>query len=56
MATKYDKKVLPKGQRLGWTPIKDVQHVVVSTITFRGKRVVAKIRKEAVPTDSLLIP
>lgn len=56
MATKDVKKVAPKGQRLGWTPMKDVKHIIVSAVTVRGRRVVIKNVQETVPADSLLIP
>lgn len=56
MATKDVKKITSKGKRLGWTPMKDAQHIAVSTVKVRGKRVVVKNVPETVPEDSLLIP
>ena len=56
MATKALKKNLSKGQRLGWTPIKDAKHVVVSPVLFKGKRVVVTNVRNIVPSSSLLIP
>ena len=55
MATKAEKKIVPKGQRLGWTPIKDAKHVVISSGSFKGRRVVANVRSSEAFT-SLLIP
>ena len=61
MAIKTAKKVIPKGERLGWTPIKDAKHVVMSSVAFKGKRVVgANVRNNNndnnTSSTSLLIP
>lgn len=56
MATKDVKKVTPKGRRLGWTSMKDAQHIVVNAVTVKGKRVVVKDVQEAMSKNSLLVP
>ena len=56
MATKDVKKVIPKGKRLGWTSIKDTQHIAVNAITVRGRKVGVKNVQETVSKNSLLVP
>jgi hypothetical protein len=41
MATQVKKKHIPKGVRLGWTPLKDVQPVKLTPELVKGERVAA---------------
>lgn len=56
MATKTEKKVAPKGQRLGWTAIKDAEPVSLRVVTINGKRAVLKAAQESSSAGSFLIP
>ena len=42
MSQHLDRKKLPKGVRLGWTDMKDVKHVVLTSDVVKGVRVSAK--------------
>ncbi len=58
MATKTLKKITPKGERLGWTPLKEVKPVVITAELMKtGRVVVGNDRNdEASANNSFLIP
>jgi hypothetical protein len=41
MATQVKKKHMPKGVRLGWTPLKEVQPVKLTPELVKGERIAA---------------
>lgn len=58
MATKTLKKITPKGERLGWTPLKEVKPVVITAELMKaGRAIVSNDRNsEASANNSFLIP
>ncbi|MDR3693054.1 hypothetical protein [Mucilaginibacter sp.] len=47
MARKVVKKTISKGERLGWTPLDQVQSVTLASVIVKGKRVNARRRVRA---------
>jgi len=58
MATQVNKKIASKGVRLGWTPIKDVVPVKLTSDLVKGKRLINPANDLAVPSKpkNYLIP
>ncbi|MBB3057813.1 hypothetical protein [Mucilaginibacter gotjawali] len=47
MARKVIKKIVSKGERLGWTPLDQVQSVTLTSVIVKGKRVNPRRRVRA---------
>lgn len=45
-----------KGDRLNWTPLKDVQSVHLNEQLTKGKRVKSSVKKESGSKSFLLVP
>jgi len=60
MAKKLVKKFIPKGERLGWTPLNQVKSVSLSAVVVKGRRirknVAATVRAQQEMGASYLIP
>jgi len=54
MAPKPTKLARSKGERLGWTPIEQVKHVTLKSITLHGRRVSVRLHQESQNGEAVL--
>ncbi|MFD2873475.1 hypothetical protein ACFS5N_13400 [Mucilaginibacter ximonensis] len=54
MTPKPVKLIRPKGERLGWTPIEQVKHVTLKSITVYGRKVSIRQRQESQNGEAVL--
>lgn len=57
MRTKTSKRIAPKGERLGWTPLREVKPVAITPELMKGEIVVVRNeRNRKAAINSFLVP
>ncbi|NVM64465.1 hypothetical protein FHW88_002754 [Mucilaginibacter sp. SG538B] len=54
MAPKPKKLTRSKGERLGWTPIEQVKHVTLKSMTVHGRKVSIRQRQESQNSEAVV--
>ena len=55
MARKSLQNIRSKGERLGWKPLDKIQHITLSSLTIRGRKLSMRRYSEQ-PADEEIVP